>query len=123
MTNLTPILEAVIALAVAIITAFVIPWIRSRTTAQEREEMLAWVDIAVASAQQLLYDMDGKARLNFALMLLEEKGYDVDDFVLNNALEAAVLKLHQQMEATAGKDAALHAEDEETADDDNSAED
>lgn len=98
MIDLTTILEATIALAVAIITAFVIPWFKSKTTAQEREEMLAWVDIAVASAQQLFSNMDGEARLNYALMLLESKGYKVDDFVLNSALEAAVLKLHQQLE-------------------------
>ena len=92
MIDLTTILEAVIALAVAIITAFVIPWIRNKTTAQERDELLKWVDIAVAAAQQLYHHLDGADRWDYAMTLLAEQGYDVQD-----AVEAAVLKLHQQM--------------------------
>ena len=106
MMDLTTVLEAVIALAVAIITAFVIPWVKGKTTAQEREDLLTWVDIAVAAAQQLFHKMDGATRLRYALEMLEEKGFDVNDGVLQDAVEAAVLKLHQQMkenEGTPGK--------------------
>jgi len=101
MTDLTNILEIIIALVVAIITAFVIPWIRSRTTAQEREELLAWVDIAVAAAQQLFHQSEGHDRLNYALTFLKDKGYEVDEPAVRNAVEAAVLKLHQQLEGAA----------------------
>lgn len=98
MIDLTNIVEAVIALAVAIITAFVLPWIKGRTTAQEREELLAWVDIAVAAAQQLFHDQEGHVRLNYALEFLADKGYKADDLAIREAVEAAVLKLHQQLE-------------------------
>lgn len=101
MTNLTPVLEAVIALAVALISVFVIPWISSKTTANDREDLLKWVDIAVAAAQQLFHQMDGSARLEYALSLLEEKGYDVNDDIVKDAVEAAVLKLHRQLEGAA----------------------
>lgn len=100
MTNLTPILEAVIALAVTIITMFVLPWLHSKTTAQNREDLLKWVDIAVAAAQQLFHQLNGAERLNYALGILESKGFDVDDAAVLNAVEAAVLKLHQQLEGT-----------------------
>lgn len=100
MTNLTPILEAVVALAVAIITAFVLPWIRSRTTTEQRKELLAWVDIAVAAAQQLYHQCSGEQRLQYALSLLEERGFNVNDGTVVDAVEAAVLKLHQQLEGT-----------------------
>lgn len=95
MIDLTTVLEAVIALAVAIITAFVLPWLRSKTTAQDREELLKWVDIAVAAAQQLYHNLDGADRWDYALALLEERGYDVDERAVQDAVEAAVLKLHQ----------------------------
>ena len=101
MTDLTPILEAIITLAVAIITAFVIPWITSKTSAQERETMLKWVDIAVSAAQQLFHNMDGTQRLDYALQVLANRGYDVDDDAVINAVEAAVLKLHRQLEGAA----------------------
>ena len=107
MTDLTTILEAIIALAVAIITVFVIPWIKSRTTAQEREELLAWVDIAVAAAQQLFYADSGKARLAYALSILESKGFDINDDTVCDAVEAAVLKLHQEMQKETLEDLTL----------------
>lgn len=102
MIDLTNILEAVVALALAIITAFVLSWIRSKTTAQEREDLLVWVDIAVAAAQQLFHKLDGSERLEYALSMLEEKGFDIDDGTVRDAVEAAVLKLHQQMKEAAG---------------------
>lgn len=100
--DLTKVIEAGIALLATVITVFLLPWLSSKTTAQERENLLRWVDIAVAAAQQLYYQLDGEARLNYALALLEEKGYDIDDGVVLDAVEAAVLKLHRQMEQTDG---------------------
>lgn len=99
--NLTTIVEAILALAVAVITVFVLPWLSANTTAREREDLLSWVDIAVAAAQQLYHQCSGAQRLDYALALLEEKGFDIDDAAVVDAVEAAVLKLHQQMEAAA----------------------
>ena len=99
--NLTTIVEAIIALAVAVITVFVLPWLSANTTARDREDLLSWVDIAVAAAQQLYHQCSGQQRLDYALALLEEKGFDIDDGAVVDAVEAAVLKLHQQMEAAA----------------------
>ena len=98
MTDVTPILEALIALAVSIITVFVVPWIHSKTSAQNRDTMLKWVDIAVAAAQQLYHHLDGPSRLEYALSVLAERGYNVDSCVVQDAVEAAVLKLHQQLQ-------------------------
>lgn len=99
--NLTTIVEAILALAVAVITVFVLPWLSANTTAREREDLLSWVDIAVAAAQQLYHQCSGEQRLDYALALLEEKGFDIDDGAVVDAVEAAVLKLHQQLEAAA----------------------
>ena len=49
----TSIANAVIALIAAIITAFVIPWIRSKTTAAQFEKIKMWVTVAVEAAEQL----------------------------------------------------------------------
>ena len=48
--NITPIIEAVIALIAAIITAVVVPYIRSKTTNEQQATILALVKIAVAAA-------------------------------------------------------------------------
>jgi len=96
--DITSILEAVIALAVAVVTVFLLPWLSSKTTAEERKELLGWVDIAVAAAQQLYHQCSGQQRLDYALSVLEEKGFDVDDGAVVDAVEAAVLKLHRKLE-------------------------
>lgn len=98
--DITSILEAVIALAAAAVTVFVLPWLSSKTTAQEREDLLGWVDIAVAAAQQLYHQCSGQQRLDYALSVLEERGFNVEEGAVVDAVEAAVLKLHRQLEAT-----------------------
>lgn len=101
MTDLTPIINAAIALLAAVITAFVVPWIKRNTTQKDRETMLAWVEIAVAAAQQLYHELDGEKRKEYVLEFLATKGYSMDDAALDNAIEAAVLKLHRELEVGA----------------------
>ena len=96
MIDLTPIYNAIIALAAAFVSAFVIPWLKRKTDEQEREELLRWVEIAVAAAQQLYHQAEGSKRLAYALEFLEEKGFTIDDTVVDT-VEAAVLKLHEEM--------------------------
>ena len=97
MIDLTPLLNAVIAIIAAMAMRYIIPCIKNKTTAQDREEMLVWVDIAVAAAQQLYHQSSGADRLEYALSLLEEKGYNVNDSAVRDAVEAAVLRLHQSL--------------------------
>lgn len=101
MTDIAPIINAAIALIAAIITAFVIPWIKRNTSQKDREEMLKWVEIAVAAAQQLYHQADGSRRKEYVRNYLNAKGYDVNDRDVDNAIEAAVLKLHRELEAGA----------------------
>lgn len=101
MTDLTPVINAFIALVAALITAFVVPWIKRNTSAKDREELLKWVEIAVMAAQQLYHQLDGSKRKEYVLNFLREKGYDVASAEVDNAIEAAVLKLHQELEAAA----------------------
>lgn len=100
MIDLTPVINAVIALAAALCTVFLVPWLRSRTTAQQRSELLTWVDIAVTAAQQLYHSADGQIRKEYVRNFLNGKGYDVNDKDVDAAIEAAVLKLHREMEGT-----------------------
>ena len=51
--DITTIIEAAAALVAAVITAVVIPYIKSRTTAQQQAEINAWVKIAVTAAEQI----------------------------------------------------------------------
>ena len=97
MIDLTPILEAMLMLAVALITAFVIPYIKKKVGAENMDEFLAWVDIAVAAAEQLFDSADGNKKKFYVVKFLESKGFKVDEEDLDNAIEAAVLHLHDQL--------------------------
>lgn len=101
MTDLTPVFLAVIALTAVLAAAFVIPWLRANTTQKQREALLAWAEIAAAAAQQLYRQLPGEERKAYVLDFLEEKGYKVNTLEVENAIEAAVLKLHQQLKSGA----------------------
>jgi len=100
--DITNVFTAFIALLLAVVSAFVIPWLRRKIAADDMDDLLIWVEIAVAAAQQLYHQADGEKRLQHALGVLADKGYDVNDEAVRNAVEAAVLKLHQQLEAPNG---------------------
>lgn len=101
MTDLTPVINTVIALAAALITAFVIPWIKRNTSAKDREEFLKWVEIAVAAAEQLFYSTQGKEKKKYVVQFLEEKGFAFSEEEVDAAIEGAVLRLHRDLEAAA----------------------
>lgn len=95
--DLTPVIKLVITILIAIAMRYVVPWVKSNTTAKERENLVAWAEIAVSAAQQLYYQENGATRLRYALELMEEKGFDINDSAVRDAIEAAVLKLHQEL--------------------------
>lgn len=99
MTDLTPIFNALIALVAALITAFVIPWIKRNTTAQDREEFLRWVEIAVAAAEQLFYTTQGTEKKKYVVQFLQDKGFTFSEEEINAAIEGAVLRLHREIKA------------------------
>jgi hypothetical protein len=100
MIDLTPLMNAITAVLAAVIVAYVIPWIKSKKTAEETKDLVAWADIAVAAAQQLFYQFDGETRLEHALGVMREAGFDVDTIEVRNAVEAAVLRLHSALVPT-----------------------
>lgn len=99
MIDLTTIFQAAITLLAALITAFVIPWIKSRTTKTQREQIEAWVGIAVAAAEQLWkgHEKAGEEKKQYVLNFLADKGMTVDSDALDAMIEAAVLALSEEM--------------------------
>lgn len=95
--DLTPLFQAVIALVAVIITSFVIPYIRKRVSAEDLEEFHGWVEIAVAAAEQLYSATAGEEKKLYVVNYLLSKGYTVNAADLENAIEAAVLKLHAEL--------------------------
>lgn len=95
--DITEILSIIVYLAVAIVSAFLIPAIKSNLSGQEMTELLKWVDIGVAAAEQLYESTQGTAKKKYVLGFLESKGYTVDENNLNEMVEAAVNRLHNEL--------------------------
>lgn len=88
MIDLTPILQVVLAAASALITAFVIPWIKSKLSEERQETLAAWVKTAVAAAEQTI--ADGNKKKAYVIAFLEAKGYTVDLEDMSDELDAMI---------------------------------
>ena len=94
--DITPILEAVFTLIGALVTVFLIPYIKSKTSAEQQKEINAWVKIAVAAAEQI-YNGAGKGeeKKQYVIQWLTDHGITVDYAKLDALIEAAVYELNQ----------------------------
>ena len=92
--NITPIIEAALLLLAAIFTTVVIPYIKSKTTAQQQTEINAWVRIAVSAAEQIFNGSGrGAEKKAYVLEWLKQRGITVDEAKLDAMIESAVDEL------------------------------
>ena len=87
MVDITPIVQAVIALLVAIATCVLIPLIRSKTTLSKRQELLEWVQIAVQAAEQI-YQGSGRGaeKKMYVQAWLKEQNIVISDSEIESAV-------------------------------------
>ena len=95
--DITPVVNAVIALTATVVSVFLILWIKSKTTAQQRSELVAWAKIGVAAAEQIYVGQGrGDEKKQYVLEFLKSKGFDLNEESINNAIEAAVKQLNTE---------------------------
>jgi Na+-translocating ferredoxin:NAD+ oxidoreductase RnfG subunit len=102
--DLTQITLAVIALLSAILTGFVIPWLKKKVDVEngkltETQTVLLRLAIntAVKAAEQLFNLEEGQRKKEYVITILKEQGYEVDQAAIDAAIEAAVLDLHEHL--------------------------
>lgn len=88
MIDFTPILQAVIALLAALITYKLIPWIKTKTSAQQQQNLTTLIRVLVFAAEQLYGAGNGQEKLEYVCEQLREQGYEVN----LAAIEAAVFE-------------------------------
>lgn len=91
--DITPILQAAIALLATVITFAVVPYIKSRTTATQQAQINGWVKIAVAAVEQTCKDAKGEEKKKKVLDWLYDHGITFDYDQIDIMLEAAVYEL------------------------------
>lgn len=94
MKDITPLIDTIFTLIALAVTIFVIPYFRSKTNAQQQEEVNAWVRIAVDAAEQIYRGSGrGAEKKAYVLAFLEEHGITMDSEKVNALIEAAVYQL------------------------------
>jgi len=93
--DLTEIAIALIGLCGAVITGFLIPWIKSKTTAQQQNIIELAAKTAVYAAQQIFTDDDEKKSYAVEYMgdLLTNFGVSIDLATVSSSIEAALKEI------------------------------
>ena len=92
--DLTPIIEALFGLLATVVSCLLVPYIRSKTSAAQQEELNGWVRLAVAAAEQVYQGQGrGQEKLAYVETWLARRGITVDTDKIKAMIEAAVYEL------------------------------
>lgn len=97
--NLEPIINATVALVGVLITAVLIPYIKTKVSAEKLKKLATVIDYAVKAAEQLYKGQSkmGELKKAHVLSCLVEKGYIKDiasvSTEIDNLIESAVYEL------------------------------
>lgn len=96
MIDLTPIITAVLTLIISLISAFLIPYIKAKTTDGQFKTIKLWVQVAVQAAEMLYVGSGrGEEKKKYVLDFLNSKGFTLNTEEIDNLIESAVLELKQ----------------------------
>lgn len=95
--DITPVIGALITLAVFVVTAYLIPFLRGKIAENDWAELMRWVDIGVDAAEMIYKESGmGKFKKEYVRDFLSQHGYTVDEEEINAMIEASVLRLKRE---------------------------
>lgn len=99
--NIDIIVKVIIPILGAILTYLIVPFIKSKTTKEQRENVYFWVKIAVGAAEQIYREKgEGKLKKEYVVAFLTSKGIDITMEELDVLIEAAVKELNMIKDKT-----------------------
>ena len=97
MKDYTLLFEGVLTILFALVTMYVIPWIKTKVSAEELTEIIKWVKIAVQAAEMIYKESGmGEEKKTYVKTFLEDKGIKYDERQIDSLIESAVLELKGQ---------------------------
>lgn len=94
MIDITNIISTAIALILALISTFLIPWLKNKVDAEKFEQIKEWTRVAVQAAEMIYNGVGrGEEKKTFVINYLNEKGFKVDTATIDALIESAVLDL------------------------------
>ena len=83
MTDLTPIIFAALTLIMAVITTFLIPYLKTKIDSNKFEKIQTWVKVAVEAAEMIYVGTGrGEEKKAYVVQYLNSKGYTLVPTVL-----------------------------------------
>lgn len=98
--NITPIIEALVKLVVAVLCVAVIPYLKEKYTTAQLEMAYSLIKIAVQAAEQIYTSEQGTQKKEYVVEYITSKGLKslkIDTKDLDSMIEAAVLELHSAL--------------------------
>jgi len=96
--DLTQLVIALICILISMLTSVLIPYIKSKTTADQQSQIQIWATAAVQAAEQLFQGTGrGKEKKEYVLNFLTEKGFKIDETSIDALIESSVLQLKQSI--------------------------
>ncbi len=96
--DLTVIAECVITLLGAVVSAFLIPYIKANLSDSKRSQLIFWIKTAVKAAEQLYGSKTGQQKKEYVVSFLLSKGlvFDIDE--VTALIESEVYRLTESAE-------------------------
>lgn len=95
MIDFTPLVQAIITLAAAAVTIFLIPWLKERYGNEALDKARSWVQIAVYAAEKLYGAGHGDEKLEYAEQVLAQHKIKLDFDTLKAMVDAEIKKMEQ----------------------------
>ena len=99
MKDYTLLFEGILTVLFALITLYVVPWIKTKLSAEDLNEIMKWVKIAVQAAEMIYKEAGmGKAKKAYVIEYLNNIGVKYDADKIDGMIESAVLELKRELE-------------------------
>lgn len=104
MINITPIIEIILSLAVALVTAFLIPYIKSKIDEgkwSKLNTLAFWLEKAVLAVEEADRKgiIDKSEKYNAVAEFLREKGFELDVESVRTLIDGSVYELINQFKS------------------------
>lgn len=95
----TIIIEIALTIISALVTGFLIPWLKTKLNNEKHQQLSYWVNTAVKAAEQIYGSKTGQQKKEYVVSFLLSKGivFDVDE--VTAMIESEVYKLTSEMTA------------------------
>lgn len=91
--DITDIIEAVVVLLSALVTTFLLPYIRQKLSDEKRQKLIFWIETAVKAAEQIYGSKAGQQKKDYVVAFLLSKGIVANVDEVTALIESEVYKL------------------------------